>query len=56
VLIPLELDPGNVILMVILDQNTPATPVALHAVARRSGWEGALPRLECSWKLNHCLI
>ncbi len=31
VLIPLEVDPGNVTLMMILDQNTPATPVALHA-------------------------
>jgi protein gp37 len=26
------------------------------AVVRQSGWEDALPRLECSWKLSHCLI
>jgi hypothetical protein len=31
VLIPLKLDPGNVTLMMILDQNTPATPIPLHA-------------------------
>jgi hypothetical protein len=30
--------------------------VGLRAVALRSGWEGALPRLECYPKLNHCLI
>jgi Mn2+/Fe2+ NRAMP family transporter len=27
-----------------------------HHVARRSGWEGALPRLKCSRKLGCCLI
>jgi hypothetical protein len=31
VLVPLELGPGNITLMVVLDQNTPAAPVALHA-------------------------
>ena len=30
-LVPLELGPGNIALMVILDQNIPASPVALHA-------------------------
>jgi hypothetical protein len=27
-----------------------------ECVARQTGWEGALPRLECCWKVSHCLI
>src|SRR5215510_5951515 len=30
-LVPLELGPGNVALVVVTDQNLPAAPVALHA-------------------------
>jgi hypothetical protein len=30
-LIPLELGPGNVALLVVADQNLPAAPIALHA-------------------------